>query len=149
MKIEKFREEIELEHRVLIGEREFEILEIVHFQLDDGTVYTKLFLEDGYVLADDAEQDVYILVEDVKTDFIKPFPELLEFDSKRFTFQYSANAKAIEVSGEEIFAKGDMEKFWDYESRDGSYLSLGIVGKTGKRMDLCGRIVQEDELELV
>lgn len=149
MKIEEFREEVDLENRVLIEDREFEIIEIVRFQLDDGSIYTKLFLEDGYVLADDEEQDVYILVENVETHFDEPFPEVLEFDSKRFTFQYSAHAVAIEVEGDEIFAEGNSERFWDYEARDGSYLSLGIVDQTGERMDLCGKIIQLDDLELV
>ncbi len=149
MKIEEFREEVNLEHRVLIEDREFEILEIVHFQLDDGSIYIKLFLDDGYVLADNEEQESYILVENVNTYIEKPFPEVLEFDSKRFTFQYSAQAKAIEAHGDEIFTGGDAEKFWDYETRDGSYLSLGIVDNTGKRMDLCGKKISEEELELV
>ena len=66
-----------------------------------------------------------------------------------FTFQYSAHAVAIEVEGDEIFSEGEGERFWDYEARDGSYLSLGILDKTGKRMDLCGKVIQEDELDLV
>lgn len=149
MNIDEFREEVNLENRVLIDNREFEILQIVRFQLDDGSVYTKLFLEDGHVLADDVEQDVYLLVEDVKTDFKEPFAEVIEFDSKRFTFQYSAHATAIETEGDEIFAMGESERFWDYQARDGSYLSLGILDTTGRRMDLCGRIVEKDELELI
>lgn len=148
MRIEEFREEVNLESRVSIDDREFEILEIVRFKLDNGSVYTKLFLEDGYVLADDAEQDVYILVEEMKTHFKEPFSEVLDFDSKKFTFQYNASAVAVEVEGEEIFAEGDSERFWDYESRDGSYLSLGVVDKSGERMDFYGRIIQEDELIL-
>lgn len=149
MQIENFREEVNLENRVLIDEREFEIMEIVRFQLNDGSVYTKLFLDDGYVLADDEEQDVFILVEHTKTEIEEPFSEVVEFDSKRYTFQYSASAVAIETEGDEIFPAGAKETFWDYEARDGSYLSLGIIEETGKRMDLCGRIVQKDEVELV
>lgn len=149
MQIENFKEEVNLENRVLIDEREFEIMEIVRFELSDGSVCVKLFLDDGYVFIEDEQQDIFILMEHTKTEIEEPFPEIVDFDSKKYTFQYSSSAVAIEIEGDEIFPEGAKEKFWNYESRDGSYLSLGVIEETGKRMDLCGAIVEKDDVELV
>ena len=70
----------------------------------------------------------------------------VDFDGKKFKFLYTAHATAEEIQGEEIFKKGDSEKFWDYKAEDNSYLSLGINDKAGERMDFYGRIVRNDSV---
>ena len=80
--------------------------------------------------------------------FCEPFPEKFEFDAKKFNFLYSAHAVAEEIQGEEIFEKGDGEKFWDYKSEDNSYLNLGIDDKTGERADFYGNIIDNNLVEI-
>jgi len=87
-------------------------------------------------------------VKKIKTLFVQPFSEELEFDAKKFKFLYTAHAIAEEVEGEEIFKKGDGETFWDYKSEDNSYLSLGIEDKTGERMDFYGKIISPEFVQL-
>ena len=54
----------------------------------------------------------------------------IDFNNKKFDFIYTAHAVAEETYGQEVFKKGEGETFWDYVSKDKSYLSLGIIDKT-------------------
>ncbi len=47
---------------------------------------------------------------------------------------------------EEIFKKGDGERFSDYKAKDNSYLSLGIMDKTKERLDFYGKIIANDDV---
>ena len=128
--------------------RDFLVKEVVKFRLDDGSFYIKCFLNDNYVFADDLNENTFLLVEETKTPFQQPFPQELDFEGKKFEFLYTAHAVAEEVQGEEIFKKGDSEKFWDYKTDDNGYLSLGINDNTGEKLDFYGKIVRNNTVKL-
>lgn len=134
--------------KLSVGGKDFLIKEVVRFRFDDGTFYIKCWLSDDYVFADDLNENMFILVKELETLFVQPFAKELDFDTKKFKFLYSAHAVAEEIQGEEVFKKGDGEKFWDYKSEEGDYLSLGVNDKTGKRTDFYGRIVDNKSVEL-
>lgn len=140
MNVTEFRSKIQPNQTLLIGDKELTVKEVIKFRFSDGDFYIKCFLNDGYVLADDLDENMFILVKGVDTPFKEPFPKQLEYDSKQFKFEYQAEAVAEEVSGEEVIPKGYKEKFWDYQSETGEYLSLG-VDESGKRMDFYGKII--------
>lgn len=148
MKVSQFREKIKAGIAVTAKGKKYKVKQVVKFRFDDGSFYIKCFLNDGMVLADDLEEEMFILVKEIKTPFQKPFPKELEFKSKKFKFIYTAHAKAEKIWGDEIFKKGDSENFWDYQSQDGSYLSLGIVEQTKQRLDFYGKIISVDDLSL-
>ena len=146
MNVSDFRKSIKLSSKLFIEGKEFTIRQIVKFRFDDGSIYFKLFLNDGYVFADDSNENIYLLVKEVQTSFSLPFPEELYYDGKHFGFSYEAHAVAEEFWGEEIFKKGDAEKFSDYKANDGeSYLSLG-VRDDGEKLDFYGKIVIPNEV---
>lgn len=144
----KFREKIKLNVKLVIDGQKFIVRQVVRFPFDDGTFYIKLFLNNGYVFADDLNENIFILVKEVKTIFQLPFPEELDYDRKHFKFSYQAYAVAEEIWGEEIFKKGDSERFWDYKGPNNSYLSLGINDNTKQKLDFYGKIVPNDKVEI-
>ncbi len=146
MQVQEFREKVKAGSNVIAGGTEFIVEEVVKFRFDDGNFYIKCFLSDGYVLADDLNEDSFVLVKEIKNDIPQPFPEILEYEGKNFDFLFDAHAVAEEVEGKEIFKKGDSESFWDYASKDESYLSLGINDQSGKREDYYGKIIKEVEV---
>ena len=141
MDVKEFRMKIKSGAKLLVGGQEFLVKEVVKFRFDDGSFYIKCFLNDGYVFADDLNENSFVLVKEVKTEFQLPFLEKINFDGKEFEFIYEAHAVAEEVEGEEIFKRGDAERFWDYKADDGSYLSLGINDETNERFDFYGKII--------
>ncbi len=149
MNVKEFRKKIKSNSKIVIENKEFKIQQLVKFRLDNGDYYMKLFLIGGYVLADDLERNIFILVREIKTDFKEPFPERIIYSNEEFIFTYDAHATAEEVWGVGVFRVGDSEKFWDYETKDGKYLSLGMDDKTGERMDLVGKIVNIDDVEII
>ena len=148
MDVKKFREKVKFDSKIIIAGQEYEIEQLIKFRLDDGSFYIKLFFTNGYVLADDLDENMFILVKEIDTDFEQPFPEELVYNGKKFHFTYEAEAVAEEVEGAGKFQVGDQEKFWDYETEEGDYLSLGLDKKTGRRMDLTGKIINNDDLEV-
>ncbi len=148
MKVTEFRSRIKPKTKLSADGRDFIVKEVVKFRFDDGNFYVKCFLNDGYVFADDLNENIFLLVKETKTSFNQPFPQELNFQGKQFRFFYSAHAVAEEVQGEEIFKKGDGERFWDYKAEDNSYLSLGVIDKTNERSDFCGKIVDNDTVKL-
>jgi hypothetical protein len=100
------------------------------------------------VIAEDAEMNVYIFVQPVEIEHLEPMPKRMNFDNKEFDFLYEAHAAAEEVWGDKEFKKGETERFWDYRSADGSYLSLGVNELTGEKADFCGRIVSVEKVEI-
>lgn len=146
MNVEEFRKNIKAGSKVIADGREFIAEQVIKFRYDDGSFYIKCFLTDGFVLADDSNDDFFVLVKEIQNDIREPFPESLEHDGKQFKFLFEAHAVAEESQGKEIFKKGDSEKFWDYESKDGSYLSLGIHDQTGERQDFYGKTIGEVEV---
>lgn len=148
MNVSEFRENIKLSSILEIDSKEYSIKEIVKFRLQDGNFYMKLFLNDNFVLADDSGTDSFVFVKLVDTDIKQPFPEKINFDGKEFNFLFDAHAIAEEVEGEKIFEKGESETFWDYESEDGSYLSLGMDDETQKRMDFYGKTLKGENLKI-
>lgn len=148
MDVKKFRELIWHAKKVVIGANSHQLKQIVRFEFDDGSFYIKCFLKDGYVFADDESTDSFLLVKEVKTPFVEPFPENIEFEGKKFDFLFNAHAVARKIKGEEVFKIGDGEKFWDYKSAKGNYLSLGINDATGQRLDFYGSIVGASQVGL-
>lgn len=146
MNVQQFRQKIAVGKSVIVEGQELDVKEIVLFRFKDKSFYIKCFLSDGYVLADDANDNSFVLVREVETGISEPFPEELEYDGKNFSFLFDAEAVAEEVQGEEIFKKGDSEKFWDYQADDDSYLSLGIVDQTGERLDFYGKMTVDVEI---
>lgn len=88
------------------------------------------------------------MVREVKTSFQQPFANELEYKNKKFNFLFECHAVAEETQGEEIFKKGDGEKFWDFSSKDSDYLSLGINDKTNERLDFFGEVVEQEQVEI-
>jgi len=152
MDIRKFRRKLKLDSKIIIDGKIFSVKEIVKFRLDSGSFYLKLFLGDDYVLADDLSENIYIFVKDVthqtKSISVDSPPKNLKYDGKDFDFLYTEHAVAEEVWGAGSFRKGESESFWNYQAKDGSYLSLGIVDKDGSRLDFAGRILKPEELIL-
>lgn len=148
MEVKEFREKIRAGAKLSAGNESFDVREVVKFRFDDGSFYIKCFLNDGYVFADDLNENMFLLVKETNTPFQPPFPQKLDFGGKGYEFLYTAHAVAEEIWGEEMFKRGDSERFWDYKADDGSYLSLGTDDKTGKRADFCGRIVSNDSIKL-
>jgi hypothetical protein len=148
MTVEEFRKKVKPNIKLSVGGKDFLIKEVIKFRFDDGSFYIKCFLSDDYIFADDLNENMFLLVKEIKTLFVQPFAKELNFDAKKFNFLYSAHAVAEEIQGEEIFKKGDGEKFWDYKSDDNSYLSLGVKDRTSERLDFYGKIVDNDSVEL-
>lgn len=146
MKVDEFRKNIKAGSKVIADGCEFFVEQVVKFRFDDGSFYIKCFLSDGFVLADDSNDDFFVLVKEIENNITEPFAESLEYDDKKFSFLFEAHAVAEEIEGKEIFKKGEGERFWDYESNDGSYLSLGVHDQTGERQDFYGKTIEEVEV---
>lgn len=149
MEVQKFRSKIKSDMKLSIDGKDFYVKNVTKFRFDNGSFYIKCFLNNNYVFADDLNENIFLLVKEVKTDFLQPFPEKLNFDGREFKFLYTAHAVAEEIQGEEIFKKGDSETFWDFKAENGSYLSLGISDQNGKRSDFYGKIVANDKVKLI
>jgi len=149
MNIQEFRERIKPEMTVVVGDKQVIVKEVVKFRLDDGDFYTKCFLNDNQVLADDLNGNIFIFAKEVKDSFDSSFPEKLEYDGREFKFLYTAHATAEETYGEELFKKGDSESFWDYKADDGRYLSLGITDSTKEKADFYGEVISTDKISLM
>lgn len=148
MEVTEFRSKIKPNIKLSADDKSFVVKEVVKFRFDDGSFYIKCFLSDDYVFADDLNENMFLLVKEVETPFQQPFPQKIDFDGRRFQFIYTAHAVAEEIGGEEIFKKGDSEKFWDYKAEDGSYLSLGINDNTKEKLDFYGKIVNNSNVKL-
>ena len=147
MKVSEFRKKIKADITINIEGKDYQIKEVVKFRFDDDSFYIKCFLSNEFVLADDSDQEIFILVKEVKTSFQQPFPKKLEYKDKQFKFLYSAHAIAEKTWGKEIFKKGNSERFWDYESEDRYYLSLGNVDQTNQRLDFYGKIIPSEDIK--
>ena len=148
MEVTEFRSKIKPNMKLSADGGDFIVREVVKFRFDDGSFYIKCFLSDDYVFADDLGENIFFLVKEIKTSFQQPFPQELDFEGKIFKFLYTAHAVAEEIQGEEIFKKGDSERFWDFKTEDNGYLSLGIKDKTDDRLDFYGKIVANDSVKL-
>jgi hypothetical protein len=146
MNVSEFREKIKSNVTLQIGGKDYEVRQVIRFKFDDGIYYIKCFLNNGYVLADDLDENSFILVRETTTPFEPPFPKELEFLGTKFNFLYEAHAIAEETWGEEIFEKGKSERFWDYQSENGKYLSLGVIDSTNQRLDFYGEIIPATDL---
>jgi len=146
MNVSEFRDKISPEAILQINGNEYTVRQVIRFRFDDGTYYIKCFLNDDYVLADDLDENSFILVKETKTPFDQPFPKNLEFKGAQFNFVYEAHAMAEAIWGEEIFKKGESERFWDYQSKDNHYLSLGVIDSTGQRLDFYGKVIFANDL---
>lgn len=149
MNVTEFRSKIKPNIKLVIENKEYIVKEVIKFRIDDGSFYIKCFLSDNYVFADDLDENMFLLVKEIKTSFQEPFPQELSFEGKKFKFLYTAHAVAEKIKGEEIFKKGDGERFCDYKTEDNSYLSLGIMDKTKKRLDFYGKIIANDDVSFI
>lgn len=147
MDVSEFRSKIKPNIKLSVEGKDFIVKEVIKFVFDDGSFYIKCFLSDDYVFADDLNENMFLLVKEINSEFPQPFPPTLEFDNKKFTFLYTAHAKAVETQGEEIFEKGYTESFWDYTAEDNSYLSLGIKDGTDQQLNFYGKIVNNDSVK--
>ncbi len=148
MDVSEFRKNVSVGAILQAGSQDFEILQVIKFRLDNGDYYIKCFLSNDYIFADDLEENIFLLVRETNTPFELPFDKRLEYDGKIFNFSYTAHAIAEDTKGQEIFKKGESERFWDYEAKDGSYLSLGKIDSTNVRMDMYGKIVLPSEVSI-
>ena len=146
MNISEFRKKVKAGKKLYVDDKEFTIEQVIKFRFDDGDFYIKCFLSDGYVFADDLEENTFLLVKEVKTNIKEPFPKNLSYDNKEFDFLYNAHAMAEETEGKNYFKKGESESFSDYEAKDGSYLSLGKLDKTGERLDFYGKTIKPKDV---
>lgn len=141
--------------KVKAGRKIFTIREIVCWQmLRSGGIYHKYVLADekgdeGYRLAEDPGSGRYILVHLVKFPHSGSFLPAYQLQGKRFKFSYGEICLALWQKGKGNHQKGSWEAWWDYEAKDGSYLSLGNRFPAGKREDLIGRWVKPEDVELV
>jgi len=148
MDVSEFRSKVKANIKLSVDGKDFVVKEVVRFRFDDGTFYIKCFLSEGYVFADDLNENMFLLVTEAKAPFQFPFPEELAFEGKEFKFLYTAHAVAEDIQGEEVFKKGDGERFWDYKAKDNSYLSLGIEDNTQERLDFYGQIISNDAVKI-
>lgn len=148
MEIEEFRAKIKPNDTLAVEGKEYIVKEVIRYKIDDGSIYFKCHLGGDYVIADDSDENIFIFVQPVTVPLKQPFPKNLILNNKKFEFLYTAHAVAEEVQGEEIFPKGYSEKYWDYKSDDGSYLSLGVSDSNNKRLDFCGKIVQPQDVDI-
>lgn len=148
MDVLEFRSVVKPGLKLVLDGKELIVKEVIKFRFDDGSFYIKCFLSEDYVFADDLNENIFLLVKEIQTPFKEPFPQELDFNGKKFNFLYTAHAVAEETQGEEIFKKGDSERFWDYSAEDGSYLSLGINDNTGEKLDFYGKIIKPDEVKM-
>ncbi|MDD2646896.1 MAG: hypothetical protein PHV78_01130 [Patescibacteria group bacterium] len=147
MDVVEFRSKIRPNIKLFADGKEFFVKEVIKFRFDDGSYYVKCFLSDDFVFADDLNENTFLLVKEIKTTIKQPFPLEFDFDGKKFKFLFNAHAVAEEIQGEEIFKKGDSEKFWDFKAEDNGYLSLGVNDNTGERLDFYGKIVQNNTVK--
>ena len=148
MTIKEFRKKIKPKIKLIIENQEFFVKEVIKYRFDDGSYYIKCILNDDYIFADDDESNAFILGKDIEMSIQEPFPKTLNFKNKKFTFLYTAHAKAEEVYGEKIFKKGYSESFWDYKASDDSYISLGIIDSNKKRLDMFGKIIKLNDVNI-
>lgn len=148
MTVQEFRDIVKPNAKLSVEGKDFLIEEVVKFRFDDGSFYIKCWLSDDYVFADDLNENIFILVKEIKTLFVEPFHEKVEYDNKNFNFLFESHAVAEKVYGEQVFKIGESERFWDYKAEDNSYLSLGINDQSGKRMDFYGKIVDNNLVEI-
>lgn len=148
MTISEFRSNLKPGIKLTVGGNEFAVREVVRFRFDDGSFYMKCFLDGGYVLADDSNENIFLLVREVKTSFKPPFPENIKYEGNTFKYSYTAHAKAEEIWGEEIFKKGESERFWDYKGENDAYLSLGVIDSRKERMDFAGKVFQCADVQI-
>ncbi len=140
--------------KVKIGERVYTIAQIVKWRmLRSGRHYHKYTLVDengdaNYRLAEDPASGQFLLVHIFESNIDEITPTVMVED-KEFAFGYSELCVADEVSGQGQYEKGSMEVWWDYESRDGTYLSLGNNIKSGEREDLIGKRIDPAEVEII
>lgn len=102
MTVQEFRKKVKAGKKLSIEGKDFVIKQVVKFRFDDGTFYIKCWLSDGYVFADDLNENTFLLVKELKTLFVQPFGDKLEFNAKEFKFLYSAHAVAEEIQGGRI-----------------------------------------------
>jgi hypothetical protein len=149
MDVAEFRSKIKPNIKLSVAGKLFDVKEVIKFRFDDDNFYIKCFLSDDYVFADDENENAFLLVKEISTPFSQPFPQELNFEGKNFKFLYTAHAIAEETWGEEIFKKGDGERFWDFKAEDNSYLSLGIKDGGNDRLDFYGKIVAKNDIKLL
>lgn len=155
MKTQEFIKKAKIGDRVKVGKELFTIQEIVKWRmLRSGGAYHKYTLEDnkgddGYRLAEDPDSGKYILVHVFEFDHPDSFLPEYKLGGKKFKFSYGEICVAIWQKGEGEHKKGSYDIWWDYEVKDGSYLSLGIALPSGKREDLIGRWVEPEEVVLI
>gem|GEM_PF-1214845 len=102
--LEEFRKNISPDCELSIQGKIYKIKEIVNFKLEDGNFYTKLILNDDYVLAEDRENNCFLFVREFHNNLELQEKDFV-FDNKKFSFLYKTSAIAEEVYGKIIWKK--------------------------------------------
>jgi len=148
MTIENFRQKVAPNSEITVKNKKFTVREIIKFRLNDGSFYIKCFLNDDFIIAEDSDRNVFIFGREVVTSFRDTPPKTVSYEGKNYKFLFEAHGVAEEIWGEEIYKKGYSETFWDFEAKDGSYLSLGIADESKERLDLLGKVTALEEVEI-
>ncbi len=154
MTLEEFIAQATPGMKVKIEGKVYTIAQIVKWRmLRSGGHYHKYTLVDktgdsNYRLAEDPGSGQFILVHIFESNIDEITPTV-KVEDKEFAFGYSELCVAEKVSGKGQYKKGSMEVWWDYESQDGTYLSLGNNIKTGEREDLIGKRIDPAEIEIL
>ncbi|MBL7170330.1 MAG: hypothetical protein ISS48_04890 [Candidatus Aenigmarchaeota archaeon] len=151
----KFVETLKPRMIIQIEDKKFKIIERIWWKMlkaDDH--YYKFVLEDeggsqNYRLAFDDSVNKFIFVEIFENNILEPFPKEVVWQGKKFKFTYNEECIVENVLGKQIYKIGDKEVFSDYESDDGSYMSLGRNLGNNEREDLIGRWVEIDEIKVI
>ena len=97
MDVPEFRSKIKSGIKLSADGIDFVVKEVIRFRFDDGSLYIKCYLSDGYVFADDSNENIFLLVKETKTEFQQPFQNEIYFEDKKFRFLYNAHAVAEEI----------------------------------------------------
>jgi len=155
METQAFVKKANVGDKVKVSRELFTIQEIVKWKmLRSGGIYHKYALEDdkgddGYRLAEDPESGKYILVHVFEFDHQDSFLPEHAIKGKKFKFSYGEICVAVWQKGEGEHKKGTYDIWWDYEAKDGSYMSLGTALPSGEREDLIGKWIEPEEVEII
>lgn len=154
MKPNEFVSEAKIGDKILIGGATYIIMERIKWKmLRSGQCYNKYALldendDDTYRFAEDPDYGGYLLVKRFTLNSAgDPFLQKYMLDGEEFSFVAGEICVAVEVEGKSHQKKGDYDIWWDYESKDGRYMSLGC-DLSGKRADLIGRKIKPDDVKL-
>jgi hypothetical protein len=115
---------------------------------EQGSTYTKIFLEGHHVLVIVPDEMIYFGVNKGHLPEFDSFGDAAEYDGK--TLSQVNHDYQIRLSldfGSPVVAEGNVE-FWDYEA-EGIIVSVAKVDGTNERADVVAKYISFDEIEVV